>query len=159
MAAYDKFIAVQTQAAALIQADPFFAGIEVLTERMGDVNQKIQSALGRIGLSVIVLTPRFELSAKKGKRRVVTVKVVVDCSEIVVTNMSAAGTQKPALAAAWAAALALDKQPNGLDPAGAVHLSGAREFALLPGAVAQVPHKELPALITYQAYLETVVTV
>lgn len=157
MSAYEKFIDLQEKAAELVQADPYFAGIEVLTERKGDLTQKLNTALQTLGLSVVVMTPTFQITGQVKTRRVVRVSIVVDCSEIVVTNQGASGTRKPSLAAAWAAALALDTQPNGQAPEGMPHLAGMHEFALdQDKPVRLVPNK---VLLTYQAYLSTEITV
>lgn len=160
MTAFEQFVAVQERAAALVQADPYFAGIEVLAERRGDVNQKIQAALQKLGLCVIVMTPSFRIQAKVRTRTIIRVRVVVECSEIVLTNSSASGTQKPTLSAAWAAALALRGQDNGAagegEDARLLTLQQTFEISEDDDPVRLVPD---PRLLTYHATLFTDVAI
>lgn len=152
MSAHDDFLAVQAAAAALVQADPFFTGLEVLTEAKGDLNQLIRASLQKIGLCVVVMTPDFEITKRVRQRKRVRVRVVVECSEISIVNK----TGKAPLAAAWAAAVALDCQPNGLDPEGAPHMAGIREFTLHDSQpVVLVPDKQL---LTYHTIAHTEVS-
>lgn len=48
--------AIQQSAADRLLSDPFFSDIEVLTERVSEIEHRIDAALARLGVAVIVVT-------------------------------------------------------------------------------------------------------
>lgn len=53
---------IQTAAAERLLSDDFFANIPVLTERLKDLGDMIDTALGELGICVIVVTPLFNVT-------------------------------------------------------------------------------------------------
>lgn len=142
----EALLALQTKIADHLAADPYFAGVEILTEKKGDIRQGIRSALTRIGLGVAVITPGVTIKKRLSRRIVFSVMAVIEFAEIVVTNQGASGTKKPALAAATTAMLAIDSKPNGRDErlvdtsTGIFLLDDAMPLRLVPDKVALVYH-------------------
>lgn len=142
----DALLALQTKVAEHLAADAYFAGVEILTEKKGDIRQGIKTALNRLGLGLAVITPGVTIKKRLGRRLVFSVTIVIEVAEIVLTNQSASGTKKPALAAATAAMLALDSKPNGRDDrlvdtaTGTFYLDDAMPLRLIPDKAALVYH-------------------
>ncbi|MFA5263060.1 MAG: hypothetical protein WC378_04490 [Opitutaceae bacterium] len=112
-----KIVAVAEAAASRIQAIPLLGDsrIQILTERQGDLNQKITTALSKLGLSVVIVTPDVDILQHVGPEIRVNVRLVAEVSELPLVNQSATGSGVPALAAATAILKALHRAPNGLD--------------------------------------------
>ncbi|MBI5689246.1 MAG: hypothetical protein HZC55_04055 [Verrucomicrobia bacterium] len=129
----DRLLIVADQFAALIAQDPFFAGapaIPVVTERLGDLNNKITTALNKLGLAVVVVLPDGDQGQSTGDGLSLRVRLVAQIEELVLINQTAAQqagvAYRPALAAAVRAMKAVHRQPNGLDLG--AHLPGLNEF-------------------------------
>lgn len=126
----EKLTTVGDTFAALIAADAYFAGIPVATERKGDIGATIRDALAKLGLSVAVVVPDGDTMKRQGDTLQMRVRVVAQISELYLVNQGATGSRKPALAAAVRVMKAVDRKPNGLDPAGTQHRPGLNEFEL-----------------------------
>ncbi|MBC2592696.1 hypothetical protein H5P28_00320 [Ruficoccus amylovorans] len=110
---YEAFLTVQDTVAGHIQAIDYLHGHEVITERKGDMPGRIATALSKLGLSIVVVTPSAKLLRVAHNRQVWELKLVVDVAESALINRSK-HTGKPALAAATAIAVGISGQPNGL---------------------------------------------
>lgn len=128
---HENLLIVQDTVAALLGADPYFSGVDVITEKKGDIENRLRAALGKLGLCVVVTTPAAGNLTRKGNRLSARVQIVIECAESVVVNQSPSGKMKPALAAAVAAAKAIDRKPNGLDAPGAQHRDRINEIVLV----------------------------
>lgn len=166
----DRLVAVADAFSALIAADAFFAGdatadpvvppIPVATERKGDTSALIAAALAKLGIAVAVIMPDGYGLTRRGTDLVMTVRLVAQVDEQAIINRQAAEqggyTYRSALAAATRIMKAVDRQPNGLDPAGLKHRAGLNEFTLPPDR----PFVLLPSrkFVTYQitAFTEVV---
>jgi hypothetical protein len=151
-AAHEQLLAIQARAAALLEEHAYFAGLEVFTERIGDLDQKIRTKLAKLGLCVVVMTPSFSILQRQGARVKIRVRVIVEASETVLVNSGASGSQKPSLAVATAAAIALDGKPSesgphysgaGADPLNEYRLSDSEPVRLVPDPKLLVYHCEL----------------
>jgi len=69
----------------------------VLHEKIGDLSAKIQVALTKLGIGIIVLTPVAKLKAADGAEISLEVPVVVQVQENVTINQGASGTKLAAL--------------------------------------------------------------
>jgi hypothetical protein len=110
---YEAFLQVQDTVAGHIQAIDYLHGHEVITERKGDIPGRINTALSKLGLSIVVMTPGAKLLRQLNNRHVWELKIVVDVCESALLNRSK-HTGKPALAAATAIAMGIAGKPNGL---------------------------------------------
>lgn len=84
--------------------DPVTAAVPILTEQHGVIENEVARAVGKIGVSVVVLTPRLApiANATNGASELT---VVVAVTENVLVNRSGSGSKKPATdlaEAAWA---------------------------------------------------------
>lgn len=129
----DRLLIVADAFAALIAADAFFAAapaVPVLTERKGDIQNAIVTALNKIGLAAIVIMPDGEQARSHGDGLALRVRLVAQIDELVLVNQTTAQQSatpyRPALAAAIRAMKAVHKKPNGLDVGR--HLAGLNEF-------------------------------
>jgi hypothetical protein len=52
----NPFFALQTRAADLLRAAPYFAGASIITEQVGDIASKIETDLLPVGFGVVVTT-------------------------------------------------------------------------------------------------------
>lgn len=118
MTLHEKLLAIQDAAATAVSGAAYLAGVEVLTERKGDLEQRIRAALAKVGLSVVVMTPEVRVLKREDTRLRLRARVIVECAEIALTNQGPSGSGKPAFAAAGAAAAALFDAPTGLDARG-----------------------------------------
>ena len=151
-ATHELLLTMQARAAAILAADAYFTGVEIFTERIGDLDQQIRTKLAKLGLSVVVMTPSFSIVQRQGSRVKIRVRLVVEAAETVLVNSSASGLQKPALAVATAAAVLLDMQPTGIEPHCASYATDPiNEFRLIEGEpVRLVPD---PKLLVYHTEL------
>jgi hypothetical protein len=87
---------VQESVAAVLTADPYFAGIPIITERKGDVLNQIEINLGKLGLCVVIetITGKPEHGAIGSYSLDLNVGITV--TENVLINQGATGTKKPA---------------------------------------------------------------
>lgn len=129
----ERLVVVADAFAAAIAAHPYIAAapaVPVLTERKGDLNATIQQALGKLGINVAVVAADAVSLTRQGGTLLLDVRLVAQITELFLVNQGATGTKKPALSVATAVMKAVDRKPNGLDPAGALHRSGVNEFLL-----------------------------
>jgi hypothetical protein len=90
---------IQEACAERLRTDGFFTNIEVITERLGDIEKRINQSLGSIkaGICVIIVTPVANVTSPNlAGPYFGEVKVVVRVIENTIINRSATGTQKPA---------------------------------------------------------------
>ena len=113
---------LQESAAAILAGDAFFSpaapakAIEVLFERKGDIANRIKVALGKLGISVVVITPLAKLAERVPGAAVIplSVPLVVQVEENVLLNQGANGTGKGALDVCVEVACLLHDQPHGV---------------------------------------------
>jgi hypothetical protein len=82
--------------AARLASDDYFAtppAIGILTERAGDLEHTIARALQKIGVGLLILTPKI---ARGGEPNILQVVLTIHLIEHVTINQSASGTKKPA---------------------------------------------------------------
>jgi hypothetical protein len=98
---------LQTDLAARLEADDFFADIPVLTERKADVGSGIGKALGtlagkgsRAGVCVILMSPVASAEIPNLPGPVLDIELAARVLENVLINTGANGTGKPALTVA-----------------------------------------------------------
>jgi len=115
---------------AAIAAAPYFADIPVSDERKGDINATIANAVAKLGVCVTVVAADGDGLVRVGRNLRLRIRLVAQITELYLINQGPTGTHKPALSVATAAMKAVDRQPNGLDPAGASHRDGLNEFLL-----------------------------
>lgn len=158
----DRLLIVADTFTALIAQDAFFAAapaVQVLTERVGDINNKITAALGKLGLAVAVIMPDGDQGQSTGDGLSLRVRLVAQIDELVLMNQAAATAAnvpyRPALAAAIRAMKAVHRQPNGLDVGR--HQSGLNEFQ----CPEVQPFKLIPAksFVTYHVTAYTTVEI
>ena len=110
---------IQQQAGARLAAQAFFADatkpVPVLTEQLGDLQNRVQQSLGQLGIVCVVLTPTAKATNRDRVRPYFDqISVVVRTQENVTLNRAATGTGQPASLVAEAAAWFL----HGFIPAG-----------------------------------------
>ena len=111
---------LQESAATLLRADAFYTplapakSISVFTEKMGDLTNKIDTALAKLGISAVIVTPLGKLPEPEVDVLDLIVPFVVQISESVLLNQSATGTQKTALSAVRATMRILHLKPHGV---------------------------------------------
>jgi hypothetical protein len=106
---YDTLLDFQDAAADAIAAVPIFDGFDIITERQGDLNKRIATSLAKLGLSIVVMTPLITIKKREHSSLVLGVDLVIECAETAMTNR----TGIPALRAAMAVMMAIDKASNG----------------------------------------------
>lgn len=117
--------------ASLIAADAWIArepAIPVLTEAKGDVAAQITQALAKLGLATVVVAADADDLKRSGTGFLLRCRIVAQISEKPLLWRASPPPYRPALSAAIRILKAVDKKPNGLDPAGARHVSGVNEF-------------------------------
>lgn len=106
---------IQTDCKTQLEANSFFSAspvIPVLIELRLDILSEIERRLARLGLAVVIATPRLSTSSHTGKLLWDRLEVDVSVLENVVINRSASGIGQPAPLVAEAAAFAL----HGFEP-------------------------------------------
>ena len=88
---------IQAGVAARLASDPYFSNVTIVTENIGDIENKIQTAIAKLGVCVIVVTPSASMAAPDAPAPYFNnIKVLVRVVENVVLNRSASGANKPA---------------------------------------------------------------
>lgn len=111
---------LQESAAVLLRADAFYTPmgggkpISVWTEKIGDLSNKIEIALSKLGISAVIVTPLGKLPEPDLDVLTLNVPLVVQISENVLLNQSTTGTQKTALSAVRATMRILHGKPHGV---------------------------------------------
>jgi len=127
----ERLEVVRETFAALIAADEWIArapAIQVLTEAKGDVAAQITQALAKLGLAIVVVAADADDLKRSGAGFLLRCRLVAQISEKPLLWRAAPPPYRPALSAAVRILKAVDKKPNGLDPAGVPHRSGVNEF-------------------------------
>ena len=138
----EALFSLQAKVVEHLVADPYFAGLDILTEKKGDIRQGIRTALNKLGVGIAIVTPGLTIKKRMGKRIVFEVSLVIECAEIALTNH----TGKTAQIAATAAMLAVDGHTNGhnanpmLDTTSLFQLDPAMPFRVVPDKAALVYH-------------------
>ena len=92
--------ALQTSAVALLTADDFFSGlasvnskpIPIITEKKGDIETQILTALGSVGICALVMTPLFEFHQNLIQDLSGWAMITVTIYEDTVVNQNSLGT-------------------------------------------------------------------
>jgi len=113
-ALHQKLLDVQEAAATILSRDPYFAGIDIITELKGDVASKIKAALQKLSLSVLVKIGDIRVVKRQDSRKIISVTIIIETAEVAITNVDASGARKSAISAAIAAMDALDFAVTGL---------------------------------------------
>lgn len=89
---------VVNDAEQTLAADPYFGNITLVTEDKGDIENQIQIALSKLGICVILLTPRATDSKPNiGKPYFDNILFIAQVTENVTLNRAHSGTGKKAL--------------------------------------------------------------
>lgn len=107
---------VQDSLSGLLKQSPFFARIPIFTEKLKDIENEIDTALGSLagGACVVVITPKATVTKPNLPGPYFDdVVIVVRILENVLINQSPEGTQVPASALAEGVAHALHLQHTG----------------------------------------------
>ena len=113
---------LQSAVAARLSADEWFSGarsangaaVPVITEQRGDIATAIATALGSLGLCLVVTTPVFEFLNPQIPQSDGTAALELECREMVTINQGKSGTQIHALAAAQRVVSLLHFWPHSL---------------------------------------------
>lgn len=127
----ERLVVVRDEFARLIADARYLAGVQVLTEKIGDIQQTLQIAIAKLGLCIVVAAVTADSLTRSGDKLRMRVRCVAQVNEKVIINQGPAGTKKPALACAVAVMKAVDSKANGLDPEGQIHIAGVNEFQLV----------------------------
>ena len=111
----DPLTTLQDAVAARLRGWPFLCDVPVFTERLKDIRNEIEKALGtlaaegKVGIFALVLTPVAKCGGCEvpGQPYFDDVTATVQIAENVTLNMGETGAQKPAPAVALAVAAAL----------------------------------------------------
>lgn len=117
--------------ATLVAADTWIGrepAIPVLTEAKGDIAQLITQNLAKLGLAIVVVAADADELKRSGTGFLLRCRIVAQISEKPLLWRATLPPYRPALSAAVRILKAVDRQPNGLDPAGVPHRSGVNEF-------------------------------
>ncbi|MBI4024847.1 MAG: hypothetical protein HY360_07675 [Verrucomicrobia bacterium] len=88
---------LQDAIAATLAARPEFAGVQIFTEKIGDIASEIEIAVGKIGICIVILTPSAGVQYPNVPGPLLDpVRIVVAIFEDVIINRSPTGTNKPA---------------------------------------------------------------
>lgn len=112
----------------LIAARPYFAGMTIHTEKVGDLVNTLTIQLAKLGLAIVVQVPDANEGVNRGDDIQIPLRIVIEVSELVLINQSPTGSKKPALVAVREVIKAIHKQGNGLQPAGELRVPGTHEI-------------------------------
>ncbi len=154
-----EFVQLQDNAAAALSADALFtpaapaAPVPVYTERIGDIVNKIEVSLGRLGICAVVLTPLGKLPQPDISVLTLNIPVIVQISETVIVNQGPGGSQIPALALVKTAMRLLHHRPHGVgsgSPRAARFQLTETPFTLVEQDPILTYHVNLVAFLTLQ---------
>lgn len=77
-----QLLHVQERIAAVIAADPWFAGTDIITERSGEIEQAVSRSLQKIGFGIVVATGSAEAVSAEAQR----LRMKVECVVSVISN-------------------------------------------------------------------------
>jgi hypothetical protein len=140
---------IQDKLVDLIKADSYFDGIEVLSEKVGDLENKIEQSLAKLNVAVIVLPPVAEMIDSKSDR----VSLIARLSVAVVENVLLNSSGKRALEIASKVMTVAHGKNNGIGPA----RSSSSEFHLSDQALDPVPSPN-SQLVAYNVNFQTQIT-
>lgn len=92
----DPLYEIQQAVAAVFTADPYFSGIPVICERKGDVLNQVNTALGKLGLCLVIETLTGRVEHEGIGAYSLELKVGISIAERVIINQSNSGLKKPA---------------------------------------------------------------
>ncbi len=116
----DEFVQLQDNAAAFLQADAAFTppapkkAVTVLTERIGNIESKIETALAQLGISAVIVTPVGKLPDPVTPVLDLVLPIVVQISENVTLNQGATGSKISALQLVKATMRILHLRPHAV---------------------------------------------
>jgi hypothetical protein len=87
---------VQDSIKAVLTAQPWFAGIDIITEQKGDVLNRIDIALGKLGLCIVIETLTGKPEAMGSGAYTLELSVGITITENVIINQGSTGSKKPA---------------------------------------------------------------
>lgn len=87
---------IQESIAAVLTAHAYFTGIDVITERKGDILNMIDAAIGKLGICVVVETITGKPEHGSIGSYSLDLNVGITVTENVLINQGATGTRKPA---------------------------------------------------------------
>ena len=122
---------LQTQLQALLEAHPWFAGVDILSEEKGDLQNEIDTAVKSIGFCIVLITPQGQLEADKGGRLWMRHNLSINAVESYTINQ----TGKRAKAAVVPIIEAIHDHWNGLgnaDSRGRNNLLHCRGYEIVP---------------------------
>ncbi len=123
---------LQQQVEGILQSDPYYSGIRLLSEQLGDIQAQVRQALAKLGLCCIVVTPDAQFQGTNAPGPIADpVEVSVDVTELVLVNRGSNGTGIPASAVAEHTAWLLH-YPNHAHHREDAHPLTARRIRLVP---------------------------
>ena len=88
---------IQDNALALLQSDPYYARISKLTEQIGDIRNQITTAVNKLGIVAIIMTPRATIEAQGAPGpQLNPLELHIDIVEFVLKNRGEQGSRQPA---------------------------------------------------------------
>lgn len=138
---------LQNRIKSLLEADPWFADVTVLTHRQGDIASEIDQGVGSLGLLTVVLLPTGERDPQDRESRM---RLRQDIAVSFIENPTTNASDHHAEDALAPAMLALNDQWNGLGSATNERAKGNRlyvqSYQLMP---------DDSGLILYNLFLST----
>lgn len=88
---------LQASVKDILQADPYFSNIKLVTEDLLDVSNTITTSLSKLGIVAIILTPDSASDSPDAPGPILNpVNLNVEIVELVMANRSQSGSRKPA---------------------------------------------------------------
>ncbi len=88
---------LQEVAVSRMQSDPYYARVSLLREQLHDIRAQIRTALGKIGIVGIVVTPQADCNKPNAPGPILDgLNLVIDITELVIVNRGANGSRQPA---------------------------------------------------------------
>jgi hypothetical protein len=88
---------LQNFALGLMKSDPYYARITLLSEQLGDIANRIQIALGKLGICAIALTPEATVKHTNAPGPILDpIRVSIDVVEFVLKNRGDQGSKQAA---------------------------------------------------------------
>jgi hypothetical protein len=107
---------IQQGCADQLAATPYFSNVTIITEQTGDIENAIQTALAKLGICVIVITPTANAAFPNYLKPYFNdIKIICRTVENVILNRSTSGTGKQASEVAEMVAVTLHQfEPLGI---------------------------------------------
>lgn len=88
---------LQESVLQIMQSDPYYARVKLLTEQLGDIRNQIQQALNKLGICALITTPSGDVKYPNAPGPMFDpLTIAVDIVELVLINRGASGSQQPA---------------------------------------------------------------